>query len=158
MTYLSQTLSTHQSWAAEEPKVKCSKTISNCLSNNFLKWISSSYICATYFELTKLNLSSCTKHLWPKKALRGITFYKNLLLKHAWMSYIQTASLWTWFVIWCSLYQTNTVVSVLLQVCIFVYIFNKRITKQAKPVEPRVSCTSCIFMWPQKVLIPRLIS
>ena len=32
-------------------KVKCSKTISNCLGNNFPKWISSSYICA-YFILT----------------------------------------------------------------------------------------------------------
>ena len=28
------------------------RSISNCLKNNFPKWISSSYICATYFELT----------------------------------------------------------------------------------------------------------
>ena len=42
-------------------KVKCVKTISDCLSNNFSKWISSSYICATYFDKY-----SFTKHqiLW----------------------------------------------------------------------------------------------
>ena len=58
-------------------KVKCSKTLSNCLSlnNTFPKWISSSYICATYFERTYA--------VWPnicdKKSIGGIMFYEHLL-------------------------------------------------------------------------------
>ena len=65
LTYLPQTLLTYLSWAAEDTKdlgvtgskvkvtgVKCVKTVSDCLSNNFPKWISSSYIYGTYFELT----------------------------------------------------------------------------------------------------------
>ena len=33
-------------------RVKCVKIVSDCLSNNFPKWVFSLYICATYFELT----------------------------------------------------------------------------------------------------------
>ena len=33
-------------------RVKCVKIVSDCLSNNFPKWVFSSFICATYFELT----------------------------------------------------------------------------------------------------------
>ena len=33
-------------------RVNCAKTVSGCFSNTFTKWISSSYICATYYELT----------------------------------------------------------------------------------------------------------
>ena len=48
----------------------------NHLSNKFEKWISTSYICATYFELTNpVVQNSCDKN-----TSGGIMFYKHLLL------------------------------------------------------------------------------
>ena len=58
-------------------RVQCSKTISDCLSNNFPKWISSSYICATYFELTY----PVVQNICDKKNLGVIMFYEHLLFK-----------------------------------------------------------------------------
>ena len=71
-------------------KVKCSKTISNCLRNNCPKWISSSYICATYFELTCPDV----QNICDKKSFRGIMFYKHLLF-YRWLS--KTLAKWVSF-------------------------------------------------------------
>ena len=48
----------------------------NHLSNKFEKWISTSYICATYFELT----NPVVQNIHDKKVLGGILFYKHLLV------------------------------------------------------------------------------
>ena len=56
-------------------RVKCVKTVSDCLSNNFPK-VSSSYICATYFELTyPVFQNICDKKIF----IEGSMFYKHLL-------------------------------------------------------------------------------
>ena len=50
-------------------RVKCAKTVPDCLSNEFPNWISSSNICAIHLYKTSAT----------KKALEGIMFYKHLL-------------------------------------------------------------------------------
>ena len=57
--------------------VKCLKTVSDCLSNNFPKWMSYSYICATYFELTYPVLQT----ICDKETLGGLMFNKHFLFK-----------------------------------------------------------------------------
>jgi len=56
--------------------VKCVKTVSDCLSNNFQKWISPSYICATYFELTYPVLQD----ICDKKNFRGHNVWQIFLV------------------------------------------------------------------------------
>ena len=43
------------------------QTVSDCLSSNFPKWISSSYICATYFDLTY----PVVQNICDKKIFKG---------------------------------------------------------------------------------------
>ena len=86
VTYLPHTWSTHSSWVAEVPywfwfkgqghQDQMCQTVSDCFSNNFLKWISSSYMCATCFELTYPVVQNiCDK----KSSLECTMFYKHLL-------------------------------------------------------------------------------
>ena len=58
--------------------VKCAKTVSGCLSNNFTKWISSSYICVTYFELT----FPVVQNICDKKNLYGALCFTNISCYH----------------------------------------------------------------------------
>jgi len=58
-----------------DPRFKCAKTVSDCLRNNFPKWISSSYICANYFKLT----NQVVQNICDKKTLGSIVLYKQLL-------------------------------------------------------------------------------
>ena len=80
-TNIPHTWSTHPSWVAEEPhrfwshwvkghRSQMFQNYSDCLINNFPKWISSLFICATYFEQT----NPVVQHICEKKALWGIVF------------------------------------------------------------------------------------
>ena len=56
-------------------RVKYAKTVSDCLSNNFQKWISSSYICATYFELANPDVQNiCDKNIFRGHNVLQISF------------------------------------------------------------------------------------
>ena len=79
-------------WAAEEPywvwrhwvkgQGHPGQMYQNRLSNNFRKWISSSYICATYFEQTNPVVQNICF---------GIMFYKHLLL----FEVLKVSRIWT---------------------------------------------------------------
>ena len=64
--------------------VKCAKTVLDCLSNNFQKWISFSYNCPTYFELTY----PVVQNIFDKTIFRGHNVLQTSLVKNL-FRYIQ---------------------------------------------------------------------